>query len=83
LDTFTPCKCLPQLSSNISIDCTNSSIYPVEHATYSLARVRKGDAVNPPLSWIFYKNFITYAKEINCFRIYLLGNLSTNANTTE
>jgi len=24
---------------------------------------------NPPLSLIFYKNFITCAQEINCFRI--------------
>ena len=34
--------------------------------------VRKGGQlvwVNPPLSLIFYENFITCAKEINCFRI--------------
>ena len=31
----------------------------------------------PPLSLISYKNFITCAKEINCFRMLLLVNLST------
>ena len=32
--------------------------------------VRKwGFGVNPLLSLIFYKNCITWAKEINCFRI--------------
>jgi len=32
--------------------------------------VRKGGlGVNPPLSLIFYENFITCAKEVNCFRI--------------
>jgi len=31
----------------------------------------------PPLSLIFYKNFTICAKEINCFRILLLVNLST------
>jgi len=28
-----------------------------------------GFGVNPPLSLIFYKNFITCTKEIKCFRI--------------
>jgi len=30
--------------------------------------VRKGGVNPPPLSLIFYENFITCAKEINCFR---------------
>ena len=32
---------------------------------------------NPPLSLIFYKNFITCAKEIKCFAKFLFINLST------
>ena len=40
--------------------------------------VRKGGlGLTPPLSLIFYKNFITLAKEINCFGILLLVYLST------
>jgi len=39
--------------------------------------------VNPPQRFIFYKNFIVRAKEINCFNILLLDDLSTYCNTTE
>ena len=34
---------------------------------------RGGFGVNPPLCLVFYKSFITCAKEINCFRIILAG----------
>jgi len=51
-------------------------------ALYEVAEfkgVRKGLGVfgvnPPPLSLIFYKSFITCAKEISCFRILLLVNL--------
>ena len=36
---------------------------------YSAGRTQGGFGVNPPLSLIFYENFITCANEINCFRI--------------
>jgi len=32
-------------------------------------RTQGGLGLNPPLNLIFHKNFITGAKEINCFRI--------------
>jgi len=38
-------------------------------------RKRRGFGVNPPLSLIFYKNFIACVKEINCFLIGFGGNL--------
>jgi len=38
--------------------------------TVNIKGVRKGGGLGlSPLSLIFYKNFITFAKEINCFRI--------------
>jgi len=40
-------------------------------------RTQGGLGLTPVLSLICYKNFITCAKEINCFRIRLLVNLST------
>ena len=36
-----------------------------------------GLGLKSPLTLIFYKNFITCAKQINRFRIHLLVNLST------
>ena len=47
--------------------------------TYTLTDtgVRKGGGIEPALSLICYKNFINCAKEINCFRIFMLVNLST------
>jgi len=43
----------------------------------------KGSGVNPRLSLIFYKNVFVSTKDINCFRIHLLINLSSYWNTTE
>ena len=37
----------------------------------------KGSGVNPRLSLIFYKNVFVSTKDINCFRIHLLINLSS------
>jgi len=37
----------------------------------SRAYARWEFGVNPPLSLIFYENFVTCAKEINCFRTLL------------
>jgi len=42
----------------------------------SVKAVRKG-GLTPPLEHDILQNFMTYAKEINCFRILLLVNLST------
>jgi len=41
--------------------------------------VRKGEGLElkPPLSLIFYKNFITFARRLNVFAYFLLVNLST------
>jgi len=40
--------------------------------------VRKGGVgVNPPLSLIFYINFITFARRLSVFACFLLVNLST------
>ena len=41
--------------------------------------VRKGEGLglNPPLSLIFYKNFITLARRLIAFAYFLLVNLST------
>ena len=33
--------------------------------------------LNPPLSLIFYKNFITFARRLSVFAYFLLVNLST------
>ena len=44
----------------------DSSLYP---KPLSAKGVRKGVGVNPHFSLIYYKNFITCEKEINCFRI--------------
>ena len=41
------------------------------------AHARGWGQPHPSLTLIFYKNFITCAKEINCFHILLLVNLST------
>jgi len=44
-----------------------------------LKGVRKGEGgvKPPPLSLIFYKNFITFASRLNVFAYFLLVNLST------
>ena len=42
---------------------------PLRATILLIKSVRKGVGVNPSLSLIFYKNFITFAKDINCFRI--------------
>jgi len=49
--------------------------YGVHKQLLLLKGVHKGLGLTPPLSLIFYKNFIICAKEINCFRILLLVNL--------
>ena len=57
------------------IESTNKSLISHrKHINYimdmkSTKGVRKGVGVNPSLSLTFYKNFITFAKEVNCFRI--------------
>jgi len=42
----------------------------------SRAYARRGVGVKNHLSLIFYKNLVTCAKEMNCFHVFLLVNLS-------
>ena len=55
----------------ISIDCSNMND--------KSKGVRKGGVLGltPPLSLIFYKNFITFARRLSVFAYFLLVNLST------
>jgi len=46
-------------------------------------RTQGGVGVNPLFELDIYKNFITCAKEINCFRNFFLLICRLNANTTE
>jgi len=54
--------------------------FPHFHAVVFLSAlkgVRKGLGLTPPLSLIFYKNFITFARRLIVFAYFLIVNLST------
>jgi len=51
--------------------------YGFSSATVVFKGLRKGGGGKKSLSLMSYKNVITCASEINCFRIHLLVNMST------
>jgi len=63
------------LESSIFRQTSAKSLPKTNNSSKGVRKVGLG--VETPLSLIFYKNFITWAKEINCFRILFLVNLST------
>ena len=56
------------LSPCVGRPCLHVAVAPAQ------GRTQGGFGVETPLSLIFYKNVITFAKESNCFRMLLLVN---------
>ena len=65
---FTVCPRSEELAYNCG--CLIRLVAAAEHIYCGLRAYARGwGGVNPPLSLKFYKNFITFTKDINCFYI--------------